>query len=134
MQKSLKRGTFVQEIAQLQQQLQQPGLTKAQHKKLTARLTNRLEKHNRNIDSANQLHDYYAQLLQHFNNGGHYNGLTACQQFDVNRLCNPFNPIFRHFNVTFQATDFNVTQVIKFIRKKINSSPAVRKYKTRAPV
>jgi hypothetical protein len=134
MQQSLKRGTFVEEIQRLQQELQQPGLTASQHKKLAAKLANRIEKHNRNIDDVNRSYDFYARILQHVRNGDPYETLTSNQQYSLTRIVNPFNPINRHFGIKYQPSDLEPEYVINLLRKKINTSAAVRKYKTRPKV
>lgn len=134
MQQSLKRGTFVEEIQRLQQELQQSGLTAAQHKKLAARLANRIKKHNRNIDDVNRSYDYYAAILQHIRNDQPYETLTTNQQVSLTRIVNPFNPINRHFGIKYQPSDLETDFVINLLRKKINTSAAVRKYKTRPKV
>ena len=134
MQQSLKRGTFVEEIQRLQQDLQQPSLTASQYKNLAARLANRIEKHNRNIDDANHSYDFYLSILQHLRRGDPYAALTNNQQRNLTHLVNPFNPINRHFGIKYQPSDLAPDYVISLLRKKINASTAVRKYKTRPKV
>ena len=134
MQQSLKRGTFAEEIVRLQGQLQDPALTPAQHKKLAARLANRVEKHNRNIDDATQSYDRYAAILQHLQAGQPVTALTSKQLYTLNNICDPFNPILRYCGVKRTADDYTTEQLIVLLRKKLNSSNAVRKYKTRTKV
>jgi hypothetical protein len=128
------RGTFVEEIARLQQQLQNPALTKAQHKKLAARLANRMAKHNANIRSGDQIYDNYFAILQHLLAGNAANTLTSKQQYSLNYICDKFNPILSYCNITRDFTYYTNAQLIKLVRNKINTGTAVRKYKTRTKV
>lgn len=129
------RGTFTEEIARLQDILANDTTLKpSRRRQLATRLANRQARHAANIQAADQTYDAYSAILQHLQAGNSASTLTNSQQYDLNRLCDKFNPILRYLNVTRDFTCYTNAQLIKLVRSKLNTCPAVRKYKTRTKV